>query len=97
MLVAKLAGAGNAMTASVLSACLFGLMCWALPTANGKQLLQAPSHQNLPPASPTREMCAKTLMLGDDPSDLAADESERVEIEVSVVVESDDDDGGRQR
>jgi hypothetical protein len=37
-------------------------------------------------------------MLGDDPSDLAADESERVEIEVSVVVESDDDDdGGRQR
>ena len=33
---------GNAMTASVLSAAVFSLMTWALPTASGKPILKAP-------------------------------------------------------
>ncbi len=39
---------GNAMTTSTLSACIFALMCFALPTSSGKTVFQAPSPKNLP-------------------------------------------------
>ena len=71
---------GNAMTASVVSACLYGIMCFALPTPSGKPLLQAPSPQGLMlvPDEPgcsqksVPSAClAKTLILGQTESDLA--------------------------
>ena len=68
------------MTASVVSACLYGIMCFALPTPSGKPLLQAPSPQGLMlvPDEPgcsqksVPSAClAKTLILGQTESDLA--------------------------
>ena len=66
------------MTSSVLSACVFSLMCFALPTATGRRLLQAPSLQNLP-EGPGLPLSEKTLILGEEVFDESSDE----------VVESD--------
>lgn len=38
---------GNAMTASILSACLFSLMCFALPTSSGAPVFSGPSPMKL--------------------------------------------------
>ncbi len=38
---------GNAMTTSTLSACLFSLMCFALPTQCGHPIFKGPSPTNL--------------------------------------------------
>ena len=38
---------GNAMTTSTLSACMFSLMCFALPTETGRTILQGPNPRNL--------------------------------------------------
>ncbi|OLQ14908.1 hypothetical protein AK812_SmicGene907 [Symbiodinium microadriaticum] len=39
--------AGNAMTTSILSAILFGILCWALPTENGLAIFKPPDPQSL--------------------------------------------------
>lgn len=70
------------MTSSVLSACLFSIMVFGLPSANGDPLLRAPSPHQLslmPPGDLERIGYQKTLVLGDA-------DSEEVEVDVEVAV-----------
>ena len=80
------------MTSSVLSACLFSLMCFGLPTSTGQPLLRAPSAKILsliPSSAPLKLPSAhggfyggKTLVLGEEDS---SDEGVEIEVECAVV------------
>ena len=90
MIFGQLVLPGNAMTASVISACMFSIMCYALPTSSGRPLLSGPSPiaLNLVPSA-TPECLpfgfddAKTLIPGDDDAE---------SVVVSVVVDGDAED-----
>lgn len=83
------------MTSSVLSACLYALMCFALPGPSGKPLLQGPTPQNLVSSTfghtlrhrdTVVDLDAKTLILG------CAGSSDFDSLSASAPKDSDDPD-----